>query len=112
MRPEQKLLHGPALLAVLKLLELEPRSSYELAAQLRAACPEALALGDASLLALLYYLEAHHLATGSWSDTAAGRRRAYALTKRGRQRLQAETRQWHSLAALLNGEAPAEEPSA
>lgn len=101
MRPEQKLLHGPALAAVLKLLELKPQRSHELASQLRLACPEALALGEASLLALLYYLEAHHLATAAWRETAAGRRRSYAITERGRRRLAADTRQWQSLAPLL-----------
>src|SRR5688572_18432207 len=65
MQPEQKLLQGPALVAVLKLLERRPHSSHELASQLRVACPEALAQGDASLLALLYYLEAHQLAASS-----------------------------------------------
>jgi DNA-binding PadR family transcriptional regulator len=101
MSPEHQLLHGPGMAAVLKLLEQGPRSGYQLAAALRTDCPEALVQGDASLYALLYYLEAHRLATASWSDVAAGRRRVYELTERGRQRLANENRQWQALAKLF-----------
>jgi DNA-binding PadR family transcriptional regulator len=101
MRAEHQLLHGPALAAVLKLLDRGPQSGFELAAQLRSACPQALALGEASLYALLYYLEAHRLATASWQQANGTRRRTYSLTERGRHRLADESRHWQSLATLF-----------
>lgn len=106
MRAEQQLLRGPALAAVLKLLEQGPQSGYQLAVSLRTACPEALALGEASLLALLYFLEAHRLVTGQWQTTERGRRKAYALTDHGRHRLAAEAKHWRALASLLGGTDP------
>lgn len=101
MSPEHQLLHGPAIPAVLKLLEQGARSGYQVAASLRTDCPEALSQGEASLYAVLYHLEAHRLATASWSDGPQGRRRVYELTDRGRQRLADESRQWQALATLL-----------
>jgi DNA-binding PadR family transcriptional regulator len=101
MRPEQQLLHGPALAAALKLLERGPQSGYQLAAELRAECPQALAQGEASLLALFHYLEAHRLVAGVWQETDRGRRKMYTLTDHGRDRLAAETRQWQALATLF-----------
>ena len=102
MRPEQALLRGPALAAVLKLLEREPQSGHQLVVHLRAACPAALALGDASLLALLYYLEAHRLISSQWTNTDRGRRKVYALTDHGRHRLSVEVVQWQALEPLLH----------
>jgi DNA-binding PadR family transcriptional regulator len=101
MRPEHQLLHGPALAAVLKVLERGPQTGFELAGQLRSVCPEALTAGDASLYALLYYLEAQRLALGSWREGNGSRRRTYALTPRGRHRLDHELRHWKSLAPLF-----------
>jgi PadR family transcriptional regulator PadR len=101
MRPEHELLHGPALAAALRLLELGPRSGYQLVMQLRSSCPEALALGEASLYALLHYLEAHRLASASWQEINGTRRRTYLLTEHGRQRLADECRHWEALVTLL-----------
>lgn len=105
MRPEQHLLRGPALAAVLKLLEQSPQSGRQLLVRLRADCPAALAQGDASLLALLYYLEAHQLIISQWTITSRGRRRTYWLTNQGRHRLSVEVGHWQALAPLLEGEA-------
>lgn len=106
MRPEQQLLRGPALAAVLKLLEQGPRNGRQLLVQLRADCPAALVLGEASLLALLYYLEAHQLIISQWTITSRGRRRTYWLTNHGRHRLSVEVGHWQALAPLLDGETP------
>jgi DNA-binding PadR family transcriptional regulator len=99
--PEQELLRGPGLAAVLKLLEQAPQSGYELAAGLRDGCPEALSQGDASLYALLYFLEAQRLVEVRCIESGQGMRRTYALTEAGRQRLAHEGRQWQSLANLF-----------
>ena len=101
MRPQHQLLHGPALAAVLKLLEPGPQSGYQLSARLRVACPQAITLGEASLYALLHYMEAHRLVSAAWSETDGQRRRSYQLTEHGRRRLDEETRQWQSLTPLF-----------
>ncbi len=112
MRPEHQLLHGPALAAVLKLLEGGPQTGYQLALQLRSSCPEALVLGEASLYGLLHYLEAHRLATASWQPCDGGRRRMYSLTQRGQHRLADECRHWKALAGLFGQPADAVEVAA
>jgi DNA-binding PadR family transcriptional regulator len=101
MRAERILLEGPAPTAVLKLLERSPRDGYELIRELHLACPEALSQGDASLLALLYYLERHQFIAGEWQMLAGTRRKIYSLTEHGRQRLATEARHWQALTPLL-----------
>jgi DNA-binding PadR family transcriptional regulator len=106
MRPEQVLLHGPTLAAVLKLLERGPQGGHELAGQLRASCPQALSLGEASLYALLYYLEAHRMVTASRCESDGPRRRTYAITQRGRHRLDEQCRHWEALQPLFGPHRP------
>jgi DNA-binding PadR family transcriptional regulator len=101
MRPEQTLLHGPALAAVLKLLARGPQDGYQLTAQLRASCPPALSLGEASVYAVLYYLEAQRLVSAAWSETDGPRQRTYTLTQQGRERLADQCRQWEALQPLF-----------
>lgn len=105
MRPEQHLLRGPALAAVLKLLEQGPRTARQLLVQLRSDCPAALVQGEASLLALLFYLEAHQFIMSQWTITSRGRRKTYWLTHHGRHRLSIEVGHWQALASLLNNKA-------
>jgi DNA-binding PadR family transcriptional regulator len=100
MSPEQQLQHGPAVAAVLRLLEQQPRSGYQLAAALQMDCPQALSLGEAALYAVLYYLEAHRWAAAKKPEDSSGRR-VYELTERGRQRLNNERRHWQALARLF-----------
>ena len=101
MKAEHRLMRGPAPAAVLKLLEREPLSGYAILCELRHHCPDALAQGDASAVALLHFLEAQNFVTGNWQSASAPRRRVYQLTDHGRGRLAEELRSWQSLAELF-----------
>ncbi len=101
MRPEQQLLHGPALPAVLKILERGACSTYQVVSRLRVACPEATVLGDASIVALLQHLAAQRLVASTSQPTQCGQRSLFSLTRHGQERLTEEMRRWQSLTALL-----------
>ena len=102
-RAERELMRGAGPAAVLALLARRGEMyGYELVAALSAGSDGALAMGQATLYPLLYNLEAKGLLKATWRETPAGRRRKYyALTARGRRRLDAHRRQWRAVTQAL-----------
>ena len=102
-RAERELMRGAGPAAVLALLARRGEMyGYELVAALSASSDGALAMGQATLYPLLYNLEAKGLLKATWRETPAGRRRKYyALTARGRRRLDAHRRQWRAVTQAL-----------
>ncbi len=92
---------GPA--AVLALLETRGEMyGYELVTALSTGSSGALDMGQATLYPLLYNLEAKGFVRATWRETDSGRRRKYyALTARGRKRLDAHRRQWRAVTRAL-----------
>ena len=102
-RTERELMRGAGPAAVLALLARRGEMyGYELVAALSAGSGGALEMGQATLYPLLYNLEAKGLLKATWRETPAGRRRKYyALTGRGRRRLDAHRRQWRTVTQAL-----------
>ena len=102
MRIERELMRGAGPVAVLRLLESGEKYGYELVKLLDRQSQGVLAMGQSTLYPLLYNLEAKGLLKATWRETPAGRRRKYyALTPRGRRRLDAHRRQWRAVTRAL-----------
>jgi len=104
MRLERELMRGAGPTAVLRLLADRTMYGYELAEALGRIGDGVLAMGQSTLYPMLYNLEAKGLVRATWRDSDAGRRRKYyALTAAGRQRLADQSRQWSALVGALDG---------
>jgi PadR family transcriptional regulator PadR len=102
MRIERELMRGAGPVAVLKLLEAREMYGYELAEALARRSSGVLAMGQSTLYPMLYNLEAKGLVRSEWRrDEGPRARKYYALTPRGRRRLEAETRQWRAVARAM-----------
>jgi PadR family transcriptional regulator PadR len=102
-RAERELMRGAGPAAVLALLERRGEMyGYELVTALSTGSSGVLDMGQATLYPMLYNLEAKGLLRATWRETPAGRRRKYyALTPRGRRRLDAHRRQWRAVTRAL-----------
>jgi PadR family transcriptional regulator PadR len=102
-RAERELMRGAGPAAVLALLETRGEMyGYELVTALSTGSSGALDMGQATLYPLLYNLEAKGFVRATWRETDSGRRRKYyALTARGRKRLDAHRRQWRAVTRAL-----------
>ena len=113
------LLRGSLELVVLSELGAGSRYGYQILASLRRQSGGRISLKAGTLYPILHKLER----TGSvhsWWDTGGGRERKwYALTDKGRARLQRDAREWLDYAAcvramlrpILGGEEPPSQPA-
>jgi len=98
MKVERELMRGAGPFAVMKLLKRREMYGYELVDALNEHTDGVLAMGQSTLYPMLYNLEAKGYIRSHWRQSDSGRpRKYYALTRRGLQRLTAETQQWQSL---------------
>src|SRR4029450_6696969 len=102
-RAERELMRGAGPAAGLALLARRAGMYGEqLAAVLSSGSDGALDMGQATLYPLLYNLEAKGFLKATWRETPAGRRRKYyALTAKGRRRLDAHRREWRAVTRAL-----------
>lgn len=104
MRVERELMRGAGPVAVLKLLSSRPMYGYELVELLAQRSEGVLDMGQATLYPMLYNLEAKGLVRAEWATAESGRdRKYYALTDRGRKRLEEDVKQWRMLARAMAG---------
>jgi PadR family transcriptional regulator PadR len=102
MKVERELMRGAGPVAVLKLLEGEPKYGYELVEALSTATAGVLDMGQSTLYPLLYNLEAQGLVKSHWETVPSGRkRRYYSLTAKGKKRLAKDVAQWKSVAQAM-----------
>ena len=102
MRVERELMRGAGPLAVLNLLERREMYGYELVDALSSQTEGVLAMGQSTLYPMLYNLQAKGFITSRWRRADSGRQRKYyALTRKGRQRLDSATRQWRLLVGAI-----------
>ncbi|MGH8143173.1 MAG: PadR family transcriptional regulator [Steroidobacteraceae bacterium] len=88
-------------LLILKLLSRREMYGYELAKAVLTASEEALALGEGVLYPVLHALEAGG-ALRARTGLVSGRKRIYyALTARGRRRLQQLSQRWQQVAGAV-----------
>src|SRR5579872_3287414 len=102
MRIERELTRGAGPVAVLKLLESEPRYGYELVQRLARQTQGVLDMGESTLYPLLYNLEAQGLVQTQWEPGPSGReRKYYSLTGKGKKRLAHDMAQWRAVAQAM-----------
>jgi len=88
-------------LLILRLLARERMYGYELARAVQTASADSLSLGEGVLYPVLHALEAGGALRAS-EQTVNGRKRVYyALTARGRRRLQQLSERWREVAGAV-----------
>ena len=87
---------------ILKTLSLEPMHGYGIALRVEQTSEGVFRVNAGSLFVAIQRLHRAGLIKGEWKATENGRRaKYYALTGRGRKRLQEETREWGRLVAAI-----------
>ena len=80
---------------ILKTLALEPTHGYGISVRIEQMSKGVFRLNAGSLFLSVQRLERDGLIEGEWKSTENNRRaRYYALTQKGRKRLDSETREW------------------
>ena len=105
---QRELSRGTLELAVLSLIQSEPRYGYDLLTSLIEATEGALDVKEGTLYPVLHRLEDAGYIAASWqAEGRAAPRKYYGITKEGKQRLTALRTEWERLVSgmtqLLNG---------
>jgi transcriptional regulator len=101
--PNPQLLKGTLDLLLMQALSRGPKHGYAIARRIEWETGDALKVEEGSMYPALHRLESLGLVSARWTTTESGRRvRAYALTRAGRTRLQAQRRQWTAFARAVS----------
>ena len=94
---------GTLALMVLKTLDvLEPQHGYGIARRIEQISGDLLSVNQGTLYPVLLKLEQEGVIASAWRASENNRRaRYYRLTRAGRKRLLAETRQWEQTTAMI-----------
>jgi transcriptional regulator len=94
---------GTLSLMVLKTLDvLEPQHGYGIARRIEQISGDLLSVNQGTLYPVLLKLEQEGVIASAWRASENNRRaRYYRLTRAGRKRLLAETRQWEQTSAMI-----------
>jgi len=96
------LVQGTLDMLILKTLALEPMHGYGIAVRIEQISKGVFHPNAGSLFMAIQRLERDGLIDGEWKATENNRRaKYYVLTKKGRQRLGKETREWGRQAAAI-----------
>jgi PadR family transcriptional regulator PadR len=96
------LVQGTLGMLILKTLALEPMHGYGIAVRIEQISKGVFHPNAGSLFMAIQRLERDGLIDGEWKATENNRRaKYYVLTKKGRQRLSDETREWGRQAAAI-----------
>jgi PadR family transcriptional regulator PadR len=109
-QPSAEILRGTFDLLILKALSWGPAHGYAVARWIEQSTNDALAIGEGTLYPALHRLEERGSITASWGASENNRQaKFYALTRKGRSQLRAETESWRRYAAAIFAalEAPA-----
>ena len=102
MKIERELMRGAGPTAVLRLLNSKTMYGYELVEALSKQTDGVLAMGQSTLYPMLYNLEAKGLIEAEWRQADSGRdRKYYALTGKGKKRLETDTDSWQALVGAM-----------
>jgi PadR family transcriptional regulator PadR len=95
-------LQGSLEILVMKILRRGPTHGFAIASYIQETSGELLRVEAGSLYPALHRMTEAGLLKSEWRTSEAGRRaRVYALTARGRRRLDAEERRWHAIAGAV-----------
>jgi PadR family transcriptional regulator PadR len=101
-RKPSDLVQGTLDMLILKTLALEPTHGYGISVRIEQISKGVFRLNAGSLFLAIQRLQRDGLIDGEWKATENNRRaRYYVLTKKGRQRLNSETREWGRQAAAI-----------
>jgi transcriptional regulator len=90
-------------LLILKTLLIEPRHGWAISERLRQISSATLDIRQGSLYPALHRLERRGWIKASWGTSDNNRRaKYYALTKRGRARLEVEIAAWRRLSSVVS----------
>ncbi|HET9405645.1 MAG TPA: PadR family transcriptional regulator [Candidatus Sulfotelmatobacter sp.] len=96
------LIQGTLDMLILKTLALEPMHGYGIAVRLEQMSKGVFRPNAGSLFLAIQRLQRGGLIDGEWKATENNRRaKYYVLTKKGRQRLNCETREWDRQTAAI-----------
>ena len=103
MKEKPDVLQGTLALMVLKTLDvLGPLHGYGIARRIEQISGDLLAVNQGTVYPLLLKLEHGGSIASQWGASENNRRaRFYRLTAAGRRQLQAETRDWEQIAAII-----------
>jgi PadR family transcriptional regulator len=97
-----EILRGTFDLLILRALSGGPAHGYAIARWIEQATGDALAVGEGTLYPALHRLEERGWVDASWGVSENNRQaKFYALTRRGRTRLNVETENWRRYAAAV-----------
>jgi PadR family transcriptional regulator, regulatory protein PadR len=96
-------LRGHLDLLLLASLSGEPAHGYALVERLRDRSNGAFDLAEGTVYPALYRLERAKLLSSRWAISGGRRRRIYSLTRKGRDALATQRRDWTSFTAAMNG---------
>jgi transcriptional regulator len=101
MKPTD-LIQGMLDLLILRTLQLEPLHGWGVAQRIRRISNDVLFVQQGSLYPALHRLEARGCIRAAWGASENGRRaKYYALTRRGRARLEREQADWDRLSSAI-----------
>ena len=102
MAPQTEILQGTLDLLILKTLSLEPLHGHGISRRLAQVTDGVFQVNPGSFFPALYRMEQEGWIRGDWGRTENNRRaRYYKLTRDGRKRLDAETRNWNRVAQAI-----------
>ena len=88
-------------LLLLATLRSGPLHGYAVVETLRGASEGAFDLAEGTVYPALYRLEGAGLLTSRWTTSGGRRRRVYRLTRRGREELARERKEWTAFARAI-----------
>ena len=101
--PKTDQLQGSLEILILKVLRRGPRNGYAISSSIEQASDEVLRVEEGSLYPALHRMTEAGLLKAEWRHSDSGRRaRFYALTGKGRRRLEQEEKRWRQTAAAVN----------
>jgi transcriptional regulator len=101
--PKADHLQGSLELLILKILRRGPNHGYAIATCIEQASDDVLRVEEGSLYPALHRMTEAGLLKAEWAQSEAGRRaRFYALTAKGRERLEAEEKRWNAVTAAVS----------
>jgi len=100
--PKPDNLQGALEILVLKVLHGGTMHGYGIAASIQQMSDEVLRVEAGSLYPALHRMTEAGLLKSAWRKSEVGRRaRFYELTSRGRRKLEADEKKWHSVSAAV-----------
>jgi transcriptional regulator len=100
--PKPDNLQGALELLTLKILRRGPNHGYAIAASIQQMSEDVLRVEAGSLYPALHRMTEAGLLRAEWRKSEIGRRaRFYELTAKGRRKLEADEKKWHSVSAAV-----------